>query len=284
MQRLTETKEQILKFAENDDRVRAVLLNGSRANPNVKPDKYQDFDLIFIVRDFATFLDDRSWISFLGEPILQQLPDDMTLGNENNQEKVSFAFLTIFEDGNRIDLTLFPRDKFETDFITDSLTLVWLDKDNLFKNIPKSTDKDYHVKKPTQQEFSEVCNEFWWTITYVAKGLKRNEIIYAKDMIENVVRPMFSQIIEWKIGFDFDFKISIGKSGEFIEKYLESSFYEKILKTYTDADIEKNWNALFLMTAIFKEQQKQLSQNLNFDINEDETNNALKYIEKLREE
>ncbi|NLM19696.1 MAG: aminoglycoside 6-adenylyltransferase [Clostridiaceae bacterium] len=35
----------------------------------------------------------------------------------------------------------------------DSLTLVWLDKDNLFKNIPKSTDKDYYVKKPTQKEF-----------------------------------------------------------------------------------------------------------------------------------
>ncbi len=83
---------------------------------------------------------------------------------------------------------------------------------------------------------------------------------------------------------DFDFKVSIGKSGKFIEKYLESSIYEEILITYTDTDIEKNWNALFLMTRIFKEQQKQLSQNLNFDMNEDETNNALKYIEKLREE
>ena len=232
----------------------------------------------------ATFLADRNWISCFGIPILQQFPDEMTLGNENNREKVSFAFLTIFEDGNRIDLTLFPREKFESDFVMDSLTLVWLDKDNLFKNTPKSTDKDFYVKKPTQKEFFEVCNEFWWTITYVAKGLKRNEIIYAKDIMENVVRPMFLQIIEWKIGFDFDFKISIGKSGKFIEKYLESSFYEKILKTYTGADIEKNWNALFLMTKIFKEQQKQLSQNLNFDMNEDETNNAIKYIEKLREE
>lgn len=284
MQRPIGIKEKILKFTENDERIRAVLLNGSRANSNVKPDKYQDFDLIFIVQDFATFLDDRNWISSFGTPILQQLPDEMTLGNENNKEKVSFAFLTIFEDGNRIDLTLFPREKFETDFITDSLTLVWLDKENLFKNITKSSDKDYHVKKPAQQEFSEVCNEFWWTITYVAKGLKRNEIIYAKDTMENVVRPMFIQIIEWKIGFDFDFKISIGKSGKFIEKYLESSFYEKILRTYSDADIENNWNALLLMTKIFKQQQTLLSQNLNFNINEDEANNSLKYIEKLREE
>lgn len=278
------TTEKILKFAKNDERVRAVLLNGSRANPKVKPDKYQDFDLLFVVQDFNTFLADRNWISHFGKPILQQLPDEMDLGNENNQEKVLFTFLTIFEDGNRIDLNLFPREKFETDFVADSLTVVWLDKDNLFNEIPKSTDKDYHIKKPTQKEFSEVCNEFWWTITYVAKGLKRNEIVYAKDTMETVVRPMFLQMIEWKIGFDFDFKVSIGKSGKFIDRYLEPSFYNEILKTYTDTGIENNWKALFLMVKIFKEQQLILAKKLNFYINIDEANNSLKYIEKLFEE
>lgn len=284
MQRQIDIKEEILKFAESDERVRAVLLNGSRANPNVKPDKYQDFDLLFIVRDFDTFLDDRNWISLFGKPILQQLPDEMALGNDNTQEKVSFTFLTIYEGGHRIDLSLFPRERFETDFVTDSLTVVWMDKDLMFNEISEPTDKDYHVKKPTQKEFSEVCNEFWWTMTYVAKGLKRNEIVYAKDTLETVVRPMFLQIIEWKIGLDFDFKVSFGKSGKFIERYLEPSFYNEILKTYTDADIENNWNALFLMAKIFKEQQRLLAQKLNFYINTDEANNSLKYIEKIREE
>lgn len=170
MQKQEEIKNKVLKLAENDNRIRAVLLNGSRANPKVKPDKYQDFDIVFIAQDFDTFLNDRSWISLLGKPILQQLPDEMTLGGDQNQEKVSFSFLMIFEEGHRIDLTLFPREKPGTDFEADSLTIVWLDKDELFKDVPPPTDNDYHIAKPGQQAFFEVCNEFWWTITYVAKG------------------------------------------------------------------------------------------------------------------
>src|SRR5258708_38111157 len=32
----------ILNIAKNDERIRAVLLNGSRVNPNIKKDRFQD--------------------------------------------------------------------------------------------------------------------------------------------------------------------------------------------------------------------------------------------------
>ena len=47
----TEIKDLILDFARQNNRVRAVLLNGSRANPKAKPDKLRDFDIVFIVDD-----------------------------------------------------------------------------------------------------------------------------------------------------------------------------------------------------------------------------------------
>jgi aminoglycoside 6-adenylyltransferase len=43
-----EIKNQIIQFALKDNRIRAVLLNGSRANPTIIPDKYQNFDLLFV--------------------------------------------------------------------------------------------------------------------------------------------------------------------------------------------------------------------------------------------
>lgn len=284
MQKQDKTQNKILNLARTDDRIRAVLLNGSRANPKVNSDKYQDYDIVFIVKDFEIFLDDRSWIEFLGKPVLQQLPDEMEVGKSGNEEKFTFTFLMIFEDENRIDLTLFPYEKLETHFENDSLTLVWLDKDNLFKNIAKPSDKDYHIIKPNQQVFSEVCNEFWWTIINVAKGLKRKEIIYAKDMLENVVRPMFWQLIEWNIGEEHDFKISIGKFGKFAEKVLAKSLYDNILNTYTDSNIENSWNAVILMAEIFKEEQKKLGKKLDFHINTTEAENSTNYILKIRNE
>lgn len=277
-------KKKILQLAENDQRIRAVILNGSRANPNVCPDQYQDFDIVFIVNDFNSFLNDRSWIKKLGKPILQQLPDEMELGKDVNQDNFSFAFLMIFEEDYRIDLTLFPADKFESHFKTDSLTVVWLDKDHRFEKLSKPSDKAYHIKKPTQQEFTEVCNEFWWTITNVAKGLKREEIIYAKDMLENVVRPMFWQLIEWNIGNEHEFQISLGKSGKFAKKLIPEPLYENILKTYSDSNIQNNWKALLLMITLFTNEQNKLGKALKFQINTTEAENSTKYIQKTRKE
>ena len=36
----------ILTTAQEDDRIRAVILNGSRADPNALPDRFQDFDIV----------------------------------------------------------------------------------------------------------------------------------------------------------------------------------------------------------------------------------------------
>lgn len=274
----------VFQIAENDDRIRAVLLNGSRANPNIEPDKYQDYDLLFVVSDFETFLEDKRWILQFGKPILQQLPDEMLLGSDTDDKKVTFTILTFFEEGYRIDLTFFPVEKIETDYLHDSLTVVWVDKDGLFATFPKASDKGYFVLKPDQRAFQEVCNEFWWTITNVAKGLKRSEIIYAKEMMENAVRPVFLQMIYWEIGFKNNFQISVGKSGKFISKLTSDTLYAKILKTYSDADIKNNWNALFLMVSIFETIQNQLAKKMYFYLNAEESANSKRYIENLYKE
>ena len=276
------TKNKILGLAENDERIRAVILNGSRANSNVKPDDFQDFDIVFIVEDYQSLIANREWFSTLGNPYLQQLPDEMILGNDSSESKFSFTFLTIFEDGSRIDLTLFPKNKFPENYLHDSLSIVWLDKDSLFKDIPESSDIDYHIKKPTERDFSEVCNEFWWCSTNVAKSLKRNEIVYAKDILEHILRPMFNKMIEWKIGIQYDFSVSIGKSGKFIERYLDQAFYQLILKTYSDSVIENNWESFILMMNIFYKEQKQCASSLSFTSNNAEAENALAFVNKIR--
>jgi aminoglycoside 6-adenylyltransferase len=137
--------------------------------------------------------------------LIRQLPDEMELGRKAGEENFSFSYLMLFEDGNRIDLTLFPKDKLGANFKSDSLTIVWLDKDSIFANIEKSSDKDYLIIRPSERAFLESCNEFWWTSTNVVKGISRNEITYAKEMLETVVRPVFMKIVEWYIGANTNF-------------------------------------------------------------------------------
>ena len=119
----------ILGFARKDDRVRIVAMNGSRANPNVQPDKYQDFDIVYLVTEMQSFLSDDAWLDTFGDRIIMQKPD--TMQPDPTKSSGSFAYLMLFEDGNRIDLTLFPVEKLETYLESDRMCVLLLDKDGL---------------------------------------------------------------------------------------------------------------------------------------------------------
>jgi aminoglycoside 6-adenylyltransferase len=122
MRNEAEVLDQVLGFAQDNDMVRAVLLNGSRVNPNVTKDIFCDYDIAFYVTDPEHFLIDRSWIKHLGDLIIVQQ-------NDWSEDGVTgYIFLMLFTDGVRIDLAFDPLEQVEK-FLDDSLTLVLLDKD-----------------------------------------------------------------------------------------------------------------------------------------------------------
>ncbi|SDF59705.1 aminoglycoside 6-adenylyltransferase [Dyadobacter soli] len=276
----TEIKRLILEIVQKDDRIRAVLLNGSRADAYVTPDKYQDFDVVFIVQAIEDFSVNHNWIHVFGELIIKQLPDEMIIG-ERSQD--SFGYLMLFKDGNRIDLTLYPIDLVRPNFWPDSLTICWLDKDGLFPNLPEPSTADYQIKVPALQEFTDTCNEFWWVSTYVVKGLARRQIPYAKEMMETVVRPMFMKMISWQIGTITEFSEPFGKSGKYISKFLGEDFYERVLATYANADLKENWQALSNMAEIFAWLSVAVGEKLRFPTDTGEIQRTHQYIKQQRE-
>jgi aminoglycoside 6-adenylyltransferase len=270
----------VLDVAKKDNRIRAVLLNGSRANPTARKDSFQDFDIVYLVDKMDSFLNDHSWIDIFGERIILQMPDQMEMV-KNERTNHSFSYLMLFKDKNRIDLTLFPVNKLVNEFNRDSLTIALLDKDNLFSNLPVPNDSDYLIKKPTENDFAECCNEFWWVCTYVAKGLVRKEIPYAKDMLEKPVRDMFLRMIEWHIGIKTAFTVSFGKSGKNMPAHLLPELYERILSTYSNAETTEIWRSLFIMTGIFSDLAKKNAIELAFNLNLNEEHNVRAYLKEV---
>jgi aminoglycoside 6-adenylyltransferase len=53
----------LLGYAESDPRVKVVLLNGSRVNPNVPKDILCDYDVIFGVTEPSSFVQNQDWIT-----------------------------------------------------------------------------------------------------------------------------------------------------------------------------------------------------------------------------
>ena len=75
----------VLDYAASDERIRAVLLTGSRADPTIPSDRYQDYDIIYLVAEPESFLIDQSWLPVFGERLIMQIPEEMDLYKEKKE-------------------------------------------------------------------------------------------------------------------------------------------------------------------------------------------------------
>ncbi len=243
----------ILDTARRDERIRAVIMNGSRVNPNARRDIFQDFDIIYVVTEVAPFKHNFEWIKRFGELMVMQMPDDAD----------RFTYLMQFADGNRIDLTIYPVGKLG-DLDSDSLSLLLLDKDGIIKPFAPPSESSYLPEPPTAKAFADCCNEFWWVCPYVAKGLWREEILYAKHMLDEVVREELMKVLVWHIGVKTNFSQSPGKLGKYFKQYLEPELWDLLQQTYADADYDNTWEALFAMCRLFRTVAIPLAEHFGF--------------------
>ena len=241
----------ILNTARQDERIRAVILNGSRANPNAPRDPFQDFDVVYVVTDVEPFRHNLQWIDRFGELMILQLPDEMQDPPPAPGRDDSFCYLMQFADGNRIDLGLWPVARAD-EIERDSLSILLLDKDGLVEPFDPPSDRDYLPRPPTAKAFADCCNEFWWVSPYVAKGLWRREIVYAKHMLDEYVREQLAKMLTWYVGVETDFQSSPGKLGKYLERYLSPELWQMLQDTYSDASYERTWEALFTMGDLFR--------------------------------
>jgi aminoglycoside 6-adenylyltransferase len=230
--------------------VRAVVMNGSRLNPKAPKDFFQDYDVVYLVTEKESFLADPGWIEVFGDLMILQLPDEMSDPPPEGRG-LYYGYLMQFADGNRIDLSLFPVDKVDQ-LEQDSLTLTLLDKDGVLPNFPPPSDSGYMPKPPSAKAFFDCTNEFWWVSPYVAKGLWRREIVYARHILDVYVREQLDKMLAWYVGICSGFQKSPGKLGKYLESCLKPDLWQLLLSTYSDADYARTWEALFAMGELFR--------------------------------
>jgi aminoglycoside 6-adenylyltransferase len=257
-----EMLELILTTARSDERIRAVVLNGSRANPQAQQDIFQDFDIVYFVTNVESFTDEENWIHRFGDIMILQTPeakcDPPPLGDGR------FTYLMQFMDGNRIDLTLFSINR-KNDFRLESATLLLLDKDGVFGQLPPASVSDYLPRPPTAQQFDDCCNEFWWVSNYIAKGLWRSQIVYAKTIFEKPFRTQLLQMLLWYAGAKTNFQKNLGAHGKHLPQVLEPELSQLLMQSYAGAHIEENWDALIAACDLFRQVATEVAAQFGFN-------------------
>ncbi len=227
----------------------------------------------------APFIHNLEWIERFGELTMLQMPE--TMQDPPPENDGHFGYLMLFEDGNRIDLTLYPVAEFNPDDL-DSLSVLLLDKDNRFEPFLPSSDSDYLPTPPTEKAFEDCCNEFWWVAPGVAKGLWRQEPTYAKYVQEHFLREQLMKMLGWYVGVKWDFAGSPGKWGKYLEGMLEPELWAMLRETYSDADEENAWKALFTMCELFRVAAKEVSARFGFEYRQEDDEKASGYMRWVR--
>ena len=155
--------------------VDAVALSGSRTNQNIQTDEFQDYDVVYIVDDLDNLTSNLSWLDQFGKRIVEQ---EVTLGHRR-------LFLMLFEDGNRIDLTLCPKEDINEWVDSEAGFTVLVDEKGLFESYSSSPGR-FWIHPASETDFKKACNEFWWVSAYVVKGICRNQVIYATDHLKTI--------------------------------------------------------------------------------------------------
>lgn len=270
----------VIGTAEQDARIRAAIMNGSRANPKAPRDPFQDYDIVYLVNDVAPFRRNLEWIERFGELMILQMPEDME--DPPPADDGSFIYLMQFMDGNRIDLSICPVCGLKAQS-RDSQSIVLLDKDNLIEPLPPPSDSDYLPKPPDEKQFQDCCNEFWWVGANVFKGLWRNEVTSAHHMLE-ITREQLFKMVCWYAGIKTEFKVSPGKQGKYLENILEPELWSLYLKSHADAESENIWEAFEAMSALFRTAGRFVAKEFGFEypLQDDERVTAhMKYVRAL---
>ena len=248
--------------------VDTVALSGSRTNQKIQTDEFQDYDVVYIVDDLDYLTSDLSWLDQFGKRIVEQ---NVTLGHRR-------LFLMLFEDGNRIDLTLCPKEDINEWVDSEAGFTVLVDDKGLFA--PYSPNPQRYWTSPASDiDFEKACNEFWWVSAYVVKGIHRKQLIYATDHLYGICHQELLKVLAWKVASDKG-TVDIGKNYKYLYNYLPAEKEKEFLNLLDFSSLEKITQTLFATMQLFHQEAQKLAQKMEFDYDNEMAEKMIEYAEE----
>ena len=263
----TEMLDVILQTAQTLQ-VEAVAMSGSRTDTKAPKDEFQDYDVVFVVDDLDNLTSDLAWLDSFGKRIIEQ---HNVLGNRR-------LYLMLFEDGNRIDLTLCPNEYIKEWVESEADFTVLEDTKGLFA--PYSPNPQRYWTSPASQiDFEKACNEFWWVSTYVVKGICRKQVIYVTDHLYGICQQELLKVLSWQVASDRG-KIDIGKNYKYLFNYLPTEKEKEFSNLLDFSSLDKITQSLFATMKHFHQEAQSLAQKMGFDYDKEVGEKMIEYAEE----
>ena len=266
----TEMLDVILKTAETLQ-VAAVAMSGSRTDTKASKDEFQDYDVVYVVENLDELITDLSWLDQFGKRIIEQ---EVGLGQRR-------LYLMLFEDSNRIDLTLCPKEHIKEWVDSEAGFTVLEDPEHLFEPYSQNLER-YWTNPASAIEFEKVCNEFWWVSAYVVKGICRKQVIYATDHLYGICQQELLKVLAWQVASDRG-AVDIGKNYKYIFNYLPAQKENEFSSLLDFSNSDKITQSLFDTMQLFHQEAQSLAQKMDFDYDKEVAEKMIEYAKERLE-
>ena len=279
-----EVVDTVLNAAGEDEAVRAVI------RTNLLPKReYDYYNFCFVVNDIEKY-DHDVFACCFGERIL------LYRGDRNYPELFpnnTKAHLMVFRDGVTIAVNVMDKDTFlsryhgeqnhENVWIGDTYMKI-LDKDGILPDIERLEEKQtWFAQKPSEEEFSETCNEFWWVLKTFAEYTLRKELLSAMFYLNAAVRDLLNKMIRWDLFLQAGQPVDMGILDSNMERLLDEEKFSLYKRTYPAADYESIWEAFAAVVELWRMIAEDVSIRCGYVYSKDTEKNMLSLIKNLSE-
>jgi len=248
--------------------VDAVALSGSRTDTKAPKDEFQDYDVVYVLDDLDTLTSNLAWLDQFGTRIIEQ---HNVLGNRR-------LYLMLFEDGNRIDLTLCPKEHIKEWVDSEAGFTVLEDKKGLFESYSPSPER-FWIHPASETDYEKSCNEFWWVSAYVLKGICRKQVIYSTDHLYGICQQELLKLLAWQVASDKG-KIDIGKNYKYLFQYLPTEKEKKFSALLDFSSLDKITQSLLATMQLFHQEAQYLAQKMGFDYDKEVADRMIEYAKE----
>jgi len=275
----------LVDWAGKRETVRAMLLTSTRTSPNARTDLFSDYDVILVVTDIHPFFADRAWLEDFGRVlVLYRDPIKLRYGVE------SFACITQYEDGLKIDFTLWPVEMVPrivaAPQLPDDLDVgytVLLDKDGLTAGLQPPNYRAHIPDPPSREEYETRIEVFFHEATYLAKHLWRGDLMAAKYNLDYAMKMVkLRQMLEWRMEIDHGWSVKPGAYGRGLQRYVAPETWLELESTYVGAGEEENWDAMFRTIDLYRRVAIEVGRHLGYEYPHELDRRVMEYLEKVQ--
>jgi len=274
---MEQLEQRFAAWAQTQPDIRAAMVVGSRARADHPADEWSDLDIMVITTRPERLLGSSDWLKSIGEYWLTFLEPTPTGGRMERR--------VLFEGALDVDFAVIPHGRVRQaarflpllrrfpllfrllpkgmaqrirEDLADAANIfgrglrVLVDKEGLAAKLPQVLAEARPYRPPTQREFLNAANDFWYHAVWTAKKLRRGELWWAKLCCDSHMGQLLLEMIEWHAhamkGADYD----TWQLGRFLEEWADPRALADLRHAFAHYDEDDIWRALLASMDLFR--------------------------------